>query len=130
MEGHPYDCGVPLVADMSSDILSRVLDFNKFDLDLCRGAKEYGCSWRELFVVVGHRKYLGERIMIGLFPPCYWIIAIILKEASMPINTPPVFCCVCVAMLTLRWLKKQGGVAALEENSNDAKAKLFLCKRS
>ena len=26
----PYDCGVPLVADMSSDILSRVLDFNKF----------------------------------------------------------------------------------------------------
>ena len=28
----PYDCGVPLVADMSSDILSRSLDFNKFDI--------------------------------------------------------------------------------------------------
>ena len=28
----PYDCGVPLVADMSSDILSRVFDYNKFDL--------------------------------------------------------------------------------------------------
>ena len=28
----PYDCGVPLVADMSSDILSRVLDYNKFDI--------------------------------------------------------------------------------------------------
>ena len=39
----PYDCGVPLVADMSSDILSRKLDFNKFGLVYAGGAKEYGC---------------------------------------------------------------------------------------
>jgi phosphoserine aminotransferase len=39
------------------------------------------------------------------------------------LNTPPVFA-VYVAMLTLRWLKNKGGVAAIEIE-NDAKAKLF-----
>jgi phosphoserine aminotransferase len=39
------------------------------------------------------------------------------------LNTPPVFA-VYVAMLTLRWLKNKGGVAAIEKE-NDAKAKLF-----
>ncbi len=45
-----------------------------------------------------------------------------IREASM-LNTPPVFA-VYVALLTLRWLKKQGGAAALEK-LNNAKAKLF-----
>jgi phosphoserine aminotransferase len=39
------------------------------------------------------------------------------------LNTPPVFA-VFVCMLTLRWLKSKGGVAALEKE-NEAKAKLF-----
>ena len=39
------------------------------------------------------------------------------------LNTPPVFA-VYVAMLTLRWLKNHGGVAAIEK-INNAKAKLF-----
>jgi phosphoserine aminotransferase len=37
----PYDCGVPLVADMSSDILSRTLDFNRFAI-IYAGAQKYG----------------------------------------------------------------------------------------
>ena len=45
-----------------------------------------------------------------------------IKEKSM-MNTPPVFA-VFVAMLTLRWLKKQGGIPVIEKQ-NDAKAKLF-----
>ena len=45
-----------------------------------------------------------------------------IKEGSM-LNTPPVFA-VYVAMLTLRWLKNNGGVAAIEK-INNAKAKLF-----
>ena len=40
----PYDCGVPLVADMSSDILSRVLDFNKFDLIYASAQKNMGAA--------------------------------------------------------------------------------------
>ena len=45
-----------------------------------------------------------------------------IKEGSM-LNTPPVFA-VYVAMLTLRWLKNLGGVAAIEK-INNAKAELF-----
>jgi phosphoserine aminotransferase len=45
-----------------------------------------------------------------------------IKEGSM-LNTPPVFA-VYVAMLTLRWLKEQGGVASLEKRNNE-KANLF-----
>ena len=45
-----------------------------------------------------------------------------ISEGSM-LNTPPVFA-VYVSMLTLRWLKKKGGIAVLEKENN-AKAKLF-----
>src|SRR6185369_14382606 len=45
-----------------------------------------------------------------------------IKEGSM-LNTPPVFA-VYVDLLTLRWLKEQGGVSVLEKR-NDEKAKLF-----
>jgi phosphoserine aminotransferase len=38
----PYDCGVPLVADMSSDILSRQLDFNRFDIIYAGAQKTWG----------------------------------------------------------------------------------------
>jgi phosphoserine aminotransferase len=113
----PYDCGVPLVADMSSDILSRVLDFNKFDLIYAGAQKNMGAAGVNLVVV--NKNILGK---VSRTIPTILDYRNHIKEASM-LNTPPVFA-VYVAMLTLRWLKKQGGVAALEK-LNDAKAKLF-----
>ena len=47
----PYDCGVPLVADMSSDILSRTLDFNRFDLIYAGHKKNMGAAGVNLVVV-------------------------------------------------------------------------------
>ena len=47
----PYDCGVPLVADMSSDIFSRVLDFNKFGLIYAGAQKNMGAAGVNLVVV-------------------------------------------------------------------------------
>lgn len=113
----PYGCGVPLVADMSSDILSRVLDFNKFDIIYAGAQKNMGAAGVNLVVV--NKNILGhvERAIPSIMDYRNHI-----KEASM-LNTPPVFA-VYVAMLTLRWLKQQGGVAAMEK-LNDAKAKLF-----
>ncbi|HET6995615.1 MAG TPA: 3-phosphoserine/phosphohydroxythreonine transaminase [Chitinophagaceae bacterium] len=113
----PYDCGVPLVADMSSDILSRVLDFNKFDIIYAGAQKNMGAAGVNLVVV--NKNILGR----GNKPiPTILDYRNHIKEASM-LNTPPVFA-VYVAMLTLRWVKKQGGVAALEK-LNNAKASLF-----
>jgi phosphoserine aminotransferase len=113
----PYDCGVPLIADMSSDILSRVLDFNKFDLIYAGAQKNMGAAGVNLVVV--NKNILGK---VNRPIPTILDYRLHIKEASM-MNTPPVFA-VYVAMLTLRWLKKQGGVAAIEK-LNNAKAELL-----
>jgi len=113
----PYDCGVPLVADMSSDILSRVLDFNRFDLIYAGAQKNMGAAGVNLVVV--NKNILGKVVRAI---PTILDYRNHIKEASM-LNTPPVFA-VYVAMLTLRWLKQQGGVAVLEKR-NVEKATLF-----
>ncbi|MBS4063585.1 MAG: 3-phosphoserine/phosphohydroxythreonine transaminase [Chitinophagaceae bacterium] len=113
----PYDCGVPLVADMSSDILSRTLNFNKFDLIYAGAQKNMGAAGVNLVVI--NKNILGktERII-----PTVLDYQNHINEKSM-LNTPPVFA-VYVAMLTLRWLKEQGGVAAIE-TINQQKADLL-----
>jgi phosphoserine aminotransferase len=113
----PYDCGVPLVADMSSDILSRQLDFNKFDLIYAGAQKNMGAAGVNLVVV--NKNILGK---VNRTIPTILDYRNHIAEGSM-LNTPPVFA-VYVAMLTLRWLKEQGGVAAIEKLNNE-KAALF-----
>lgn len=113
----PYDCGVPLVADMSSDILSRELDFNKFDIIYASAQKNMGAAGVNIVVV--NKNILGK---IKRVIPSVLDYNIHIKEGSM-MNTPPVFA-VYVAMLTLRWIKLNGGVAGMEK-LNNAKAELF-----
>jgi phosphoserine aminotransferase len=113
----PYDCGVPLVADMSSDILSRALDFNKFDIIYASAQKNMGAAGVNIVVV--NKNILGK---VRRVIPSVLDYNIHIKEGSM-MNTPPVFA-VYVAMLTLRWIKLNGGVAGMEK-LNNAKAKLF-----
>lgn len=113
----PYDCGVPLVADMSSDILSRTLDFNKFDIIYAGAQKNMGAAGVNLVVV--NKNILGK---VTRTIPSILDYRNHIKEGSM-MNTPPVFA-VYVVMLTLRWLKNLGGVAAIER-VNDRKAELF-----
>ena len=113
----PYDCGVPLVADMSSDILSRVLEFNRFDLIYAGAQKNMGAAGVNLVVI--NKNILGK---VTRSLPSMLDYRNHIKEGSM-LNTPPVFA-VYVAMLTLRWLKKIGGVPAIEK-INNSKAALF-----
>lgn len=113
----PYDCGVALVADMSSDIFSRQLDFNKFDLIYAGAQKNMGAAGVNLVVV--NKNILGK---VERKIPTILDYRNHIKEESM-LNTPPVFA-VYVAMLTLRWLKKMGGISVLEK-LNEQKAELF-----
>lgn len=113
----PYNCGVPLVADMSSDILSRVLDYNKFDIIYAGAQKNMGAAGVNLVVV--NKNVLGK---VARVLPTILDYRNHIKEGSM-LNTPPVFA-VYVAMLTLRWLKNIGGVEAIEK-INNTKAELF-----
>lgn len=113
----PYDCGVPLVADMSSDIFSRSMDFQKFDLIYAGAQKNMGAAGVNLVVV--NQKILGR---VQRTIPSILDYRNHIAEGSM-LNTPPVFA-VYVVLLTLRWLKKEGGIAVLEQR-NEAKAQLL-----
>lgn len=113
----PYDCGVPLVADMSSDILSRQLDFNKFGIIYAGAQKNMGAAGVNLVVV--NKNLLGK---VNRVIPSILDYRNHIAEGSM-LNTPPVFA-IYVAMLTLRWLKNEGGVSVIEKR-NTEKANLF-----
>jgi len=113
----PYECGVPLVADMSSDILSREIEFKKFDLIYAGAQKNMGAAGVNLVVV--NKNILGK---VTRTIPSILDYRQHIKEGSM-LNTPPVFA-VYVALLTLRWIKKMGGVGEMEKRNN-AKADLF-----
>ena len=112
----PYT-STPLVGDMSSDIFSRVIDFNAFDLIYAGAQKNMGPAGVNLVVV---KKDLLGKIKRPI--PTIMDYRNHINEGSM-LNTPPVFA-VFVCMLTLRWLKGIGGVAAVEK-LNDAKAALL-----
>lgn len=109
---------IPLVGDMSSDIFSRVIDFNAFDLIYAGAQKNMGPAGVNLLVV--NKNILGK---IKRPIPTIMDYRNHVKEGSM-LNTPPVFA-VYVCMLTLRWLKEMGGVAGVEKLNNEKAALLY-----
>ena len=108
---------IPMVADMSSDILSRQINFNAFDLIYAGAQKNVGAAGVNLVVV--NKNILGK---VKRAIPTIMDYRNHINEGSM-LNTPPVFA-VYVCMLTLRWLKSMGGVAAIEKINNE-KARLL-----
>lgn len=111
------DTNVPLVADMSSDILSRQMDYNRFALIYAGAQKNVGAAGVNLVVL---RKDILGKVSRKL--PSMMDYRQHIENGSM-LNTPPVFA-VYVCMLTLRWLKEQGGIPAIEK-LNAAKAALM-----
>ena len=111
------DVSVPLVADMCSDIFSRQRDFNSFALIYAGAQKNMGPAGVNLVVV--NKNILGK---VDRALPTIMDYRIHIKEGSM-FNTPPVFA-VYVSLLTLQWLKQQGGIDAIEKINNE-KAELL-----
>ncbi len=107
-----------LVADMSSDILSRSLDFNSFGIIYAGAQKNIGAAGVNIVVV--DKNILGK---VKRSIPTIMDYRNHIKEGSM-LNTPPVFA-VYVCLLTLRWLKAQGGVAAIEKKNEQKAAILY-----
>jgi phosphoserine aminotransferase len=108
---------VPLVCDMSSDIFSRSVDFSQFDLIYAGAQKNMGPAGATLVVV--KEEILGKTDRT--IPSMLDYQQHIAKESMY--NTPPVFP-VYASLLTLQWLKKLGGIAAIEKK-NEAKANLL-----
>ena len=121
---HIPEVSVPLIADMSSDVLSRELDFNAFDLIYAGAQKNMGAAGTNLVVV--NKNILGH---IKRPIPAIMDYRNHIEQKSM-LNTPPVFA-IYVSLLTLRWLKAQGGVAAMEKvNAQKAALVYDLIDRS
>jgi phosphoserine aminotransferase len=110
------DTNVPLVADMSSDILSKQMDFNKFALIYAGAQKNIGAAGVNL-VILDKNYIAADRKLPSMMDYRQHI-----ANGSM-LNTPPVFA-IYVCMLTLRWLKKIGGIAGIEK-INKEKADLL-----
>jgi phosphoserine aminotransferase len=110
--------GIPLVADMSSDILSREIDFNRFSLIYAGAQKNIGAAG--VNVVAVNKNILGKvnRPLPTMMDYRNHI------EAGSLLNTPPVFA-IYICMLTLRWLDNNGGVAAIETINNKKAALLY-----
>lgn len=108
---------IPLICDMSSDIFSRQLDFSQFDLIYAGAQKNMGPAGTTLVVV--KEDILGR---VSRKIPSMLDYKVHIDKDSM-FNTPPVFP-VYVSMLTLQWLKDQGGIAAIED-INEKKANLI-----
>ena len=105
------------VCDMSSDIMSKRVNVADFDLIYAGAQKNIGPAGATLVIV--RDEILGKS---GRNIPAYLDYQIHISKESM-FNTPPVFS-VYVSMLTMRWLKENGGVEFIEQ-VNRQKAELM-----
>jgi phosphoserine aminotransferase len=110
-------CSIPLVADMSSDIFSRELDFNAFDLIYAGAQKNMGPAGVTLVAI--HPRILGK---VKRRIPTMMDYRNHIKEKSM-LNTPPVFA-IYTTLLNLRWIREQGGIREMQVR-NKEKAELL-----
>ena len=108
---------VPIVCDMSSDFLSRPFDPTPFGMIYAGAQKNLGPSGTT--VVIVREDMLGT---VQRAIPSMLDYRTFVKENSM-YNTPPVFP-IYVSMLTLRWIKKNGGLKGMAVR-NKAKAKIL-----
>jgi phosphoserine aminotransferase len=106
----PETRGVPLIADMSSSILSRPVDVSRFGLIYAGAQKNIGPSG--LTVVIVRDDLIGRARNETPLVFDYRAIA----EASSMLNTPPTFAWY-VAGLVFKWLKRTGGLAAVGERN-------------
>lgn len=113
----PVPAGVPLVADASSDIMSRPLDVARYGLVYAGAQKNIGPSGIVLVIV---RKDLLERAPAAL--PVMLQYRTFAKERSL-YNTPPTFAIWLVGEV-LKWITAQGGLAGMAAK-NEAKARLL-----
>ncbi|MFK8295014.1 3-phosphoserine/phosphohydroxythreonine transaminase [Capnocytophaga canimorsus] len=112
------DTQVPLVADMSSDIFSRTFDYSKFSLIYAGAQKNLGASG--VAIVIVKKDILGK---VHRHIPSILDYQNQIKNESM-FNTPATFA-VYVNLLTLQWIKEQGGLQGMETKNQAKKTLLY-----
>lgn len=111
---------VPLVADMSSDILSRPIDASKYDI-IYGGAQKNIAPAGLTFVII-KESCLGK---VSRYIPTMLNYQTHIDNGSM-FNTPPVLP-IYTALLNLRWLKANGGVEWIDRRNQQKADLLYSC---
>lgn len=111
---------IPIVVDMSSDIFSRRVDGKQFGLIYAGAQKNMGPAGTTMVAVKESLLGKTDRKMLSMLD-----YRIHIKGGSM-YNTPPVFP-IYVSMLTMRWLKKNGGLDWIEK-INEKKAQTMYAE--
>ena len=111
--------GVPLVADMSSEMLSRDFDVSKFGIVYAGAQKNLGPAGLALVIL---KKELAERTDNSKVPTMLRYSTYI-ENGSM-FNTPPTFGIYILALVT-DWIKARGGLKAMQEVNEAKAAKLY-----
>lgn len=114
----PDSGNVPLVADMSSDILSRSVDFSKYAVVFAGAQKNLGMAG--LTVLIVREDLIGYAVS---YCPSVFDWKNVADNDSM-FNTPPTYA-IYICGLVLKWLKKRGGVSRMESESIEKSALLY-----
>jgi len=115
---YPETGNIPLVADMSSEIMSTQIDVSKFGLIYAGAQKNLGPAG--LTVVIVKNDLIGKQIENVPTMMRYQTHA---KEKSL-YNTPPCYS-IYIAGLVFQWLDEMGGVKAIEKINNEKAAMLY-----
>src|SRR3979490_1021485 len=114
----PDTGAVPLVADMSSNILSKPIDVSRYGLIYAGAQKNIGPAG--LTIIIVREDLIGQALPIT---PSAFDLKQQADNDSM-LNTPPTYA-IYVAGLVFKWLKKQGGLKAMEEHNRVKAALLY-----
>ena len=109
---------VPLVADMSSSILSQEVDVNKFGMIYAGAQKNMGPAG--LTVVIIREDLIGKALD---FCPTMFDYKIHAENGSM-FNTPPTYA-IYICKLVLEWVKEMGGIKAMQKINEEKAAMLY-----
>ena len=111
--------GVPMLSDMSSDIMSRPFDINDFGMVYAGAQKNLGPSGMALVIL---RKDLAARTDDSKVPTMLRYSTYIANDSMF--NTPPTFAIYMLALVT-DWVREQGGLAAMEKINEEKAAYLY-----
>lgn len=116
----PDTGGVPLVADVTSELLARVVDYSRFGVAYGGMQKNVGPAGTAIVVV--RKDLLGHALPSTPAPLNYTEM----ERAGSLVNTPCTFN-IYVAKLTLQWLKEIGGITEIERRNRAKATLLYQC---
>ncbi len=115
-----YD--IPLIADMSSSLLSKPIDVSRYALIYASAQKNFGLAG--LTMVIVRDDLLTISKARNVMPPVYSYAA--MADSGSMLNTPPTYAWY-VAGLVFQWLKARGGLAGMQQANQEQAQRIYRC---